>query len=166
MTSPSSNNGMMVGNSSDYLDIDVISDTDIAAHPSSPFRSPSKPSPKATLEFNRPPPPIATILILPAPLTAKQLQAEWPTIPLSPRFTETIRSTPPSSDHKNPTRHERILLYDPIVLEDLTAWLNAHGLRIEVGRCRIKGKKKAGTTHDTVELGQEEPQSWMVQEWC
>jgi hypothetical protein len=28
----------------------------------------------------------------------------------------------------NPTWHEKILLYDPIILEDLTAWLNVEGL--------------------------------------
>jgi len=107
----------MVANSSDYLDINAISDTDIAAHPPSPFRSSSKPSPKATLEFDRPSPPIATVLILAAPLAAQQLQAEWPIITptLYPRITEIIRSTSPTSDHKTPTWHERILLYNSIV---------------------------------------------------
>ena len=32
-------------------------------------------------------------------------------------------------DHvRDPTWHEKILMYDPIILEDLTAWLNTEGL--------------------------------------
>ena len=111
-----------------------------------PLRSPrfTRQRPESPSPPVRPPPPIATVLILAAPPTAKQLQAEWPTITpaLYPRNTETIRSTPPSSDHKSPTRQEKILLNDPIVSEDLTAWLNAQGLRTGVTRYQIKGRKK------------------------
>lgn len=35
----------------------------------------------------------------------------------------------PTRDHqRNPTWHEKILMYDPIVLEDLATWLNTEGL--------------------------------------
>ncbi|KAG9957598.1 hypothetical protein KCU61_g8970, partial [Aureobasidium melanogenum] len=116
--------------SSDYLDIDAISDIDIATHaPSPPRRTPTSP-PKATLEFDRPPPPpLPAIAASTARCSAKQILAEWPGIAptLFPKITRTVRSTPPSQDHKNPTWHEKILLYDPIVLEDLTLWLNAQG---------------------------------------
>ncbi|TGO85239.1 hypothetical protein BPOR_0417g00090 [Botrytis porri] len=39
-----------------------------------------------------------------------------------------ITSAPPSQDLSNPSWHEKILLYDPIVLEDLASWLNTGAL--------------------------------------
>jgi hypothetical protein len=37
----------------------------------------------------------------------------------------------PTRDHqRNPTWHEKILMYDPIVLEDLATWLNTEGLAL------------------------------------
>ena len=37
----------------------------------------------------------------------------------------------PTRDHqRDPTWHEKILMYDPIVLEDLAAWLNTEGLAL------------------------------------
>ncbi|KAH0370135.1 hypothetical protein KCU65_g2885, partial [Aureobasidium melanogenum] len=161
--------------SSDYLDIDAISDVDIAIHaPSPPRRTPMSP-PKATLEFDRPPPPpLPSIAASTARCSAKQILAEWPGIApaLFPKITKTVRSTPPSQDHKNPTWHEKMLLYDPIVLEDLTLWLNGQGVRIEVSvpkAVKGKGKKKADVVEppeEATELVQEELQPWMVQKWC
>ncbi|EFQ33592.1 AT hook domain-containing protein [Colletotrichum graminicola] len=40
------------------------------------------------------------------------------------RITEAVMSAPPTTDPKKPSFHEMMLMYDPIVLEDLTAWLN------------------------------------------
>ncbi|KAG9945218.1 hypothetical protein KCU85_g7354, partial [Aureobasidium melanogenum] len=161
--------------SSDYLDIDAISDIDVATHvPSPPRRTPTSP-PKATLEFDRPPPPpLPSITASTAKCSAKQILAEWPGIAqtLFPKITKTVRSTPPSQDHKNPTWHEKMLLYDPIVLEDLTSWLNAQGVRIELSVPKVvkgKGKKKVDvveTIEEATELVQEELQPWMVQKWC
>ncbi|KAK0509076.1 hypothetical protein JMJ35_008447 [Cladonia borealis] len=42
--------------------------------------------------------------------------------------TKAITSFPPSYDPENLTFHQKMLLYEPVVLEDLTAWLNAEGL--------------------------------------
>ncbi|CAD0098408.1 unnamed protein product [Aureobasidium mustum] len=161
--------------SSDYLDIDAISDIDIATHaPSPPRRLPTSP-PKATLEFDRPPPtPLPTIAASTARCSAKLLLAEWPSIAptVFPKITKTVRSTPPSQDHKAPTWHEKMLLYDPIVLEDLTLWLNGQGVRIEISVPKVvkgKGKKKADAAEaveEATELVQEELQPWMVQKWC
>jgi len=161
--------------SSDYLDIDAISDVEIPPHaPSPPRRLPTSP-PKATLDFDRPPPPpLPTFAASTARCSAKQLLAEFPSLAptLFPRITSAVRSTPPSRDHKAPTWHEKILLYDPIVLEDLTAWLNTQGVRLEVSVPRPvkgKGKKKAGEADDAegvMDLVQEELQPWMVQKWC
>ncbi|KAL9016234.1 MAG: hypothetical protein Q9185_006403 [Variospora sp. 1 TL-2023] len=39
-----------------------------------------------------------------------------------------VTSFPPTHDVKNLTWHEKMLLYDPIVLEDLADWLNMEGL--------------------------------------
>ncbi|KAM5355300.1 hypothetical protein ACJ41O_001946 [Fusarium nematophilum] len=39
-------------------------------------------------------------------------------------ITRAIRSAPRTTDPTEPSWHEKILLYDPIVLEDLAAWLN------------------------------------------
>jgi len=44
------------------------------------------------------------------------------------RITQAITSVPPSKDPQNPTWHEKILLYDPLILEDLTVWLNTGAL--------------------------------------
>ncbi|KAI5242294.1 hypothetical protein E4T42_07751 [Aureobasidium subglaciale] len=156
--------------SSDYLDIDAISDAEMASQTASPPRRLTDSPPKGTLEFDRPPPPL-----LPAMVSAtvrcslKQLQAEWPSIAptLFPKITQTVRSTPPSRDHKTPTWHEKILLYDPIVLEHLTLWLNAQGVRVEVMVSKAKGKKNASdVAEEAMEMIKEELQPWMVQKWC
>ncbi|PQE31450.1 structure-specific endonuclease subunit SLX4 protein [Rutstroemia sp. NJR-2017a WRK4] len=39
-----------------------------------------------------------------------------------------VTSAPPSKDPSKPSWHEKILLYDPIVLEDLAIWLNTGAL--------------------------------------
>ena len=42
--------------------------------------------------------------------------------------TKAVTSFPPSHDPDTLTFHQKMLLYEPIVLEDLTAWLNTEGL--------------------------------------
>ena len=39
-----------------------------------------------------------------------------------------ITTFPPTSDPRTLTFHEKILMYEPVVLEDLTVWLNTEGL--------------------------------------
>ncbi|PON31081.1 hypothetical protein TGAM01_v200501 [Trichoderma gamsii] len=39
-------------------------------------------------------------------------------------ITKAVQSAPRTTDPRNPSWHEKILLYDPIVLEDFTTWLN------------------------------------------
>ncbi|KAH8679748.1 hypothetical protein BGZ60DRAFT_512569 [Tricladium varicosporioides] len=48
--------------------------------------------------------------------------------PLSAYITRAIKSASPCRDPSKPSWQEKILLYDPIILEDLTAWLNTGGL--------------------------------------
>ncbi|KAI1768116.1 hypothetical protein GGR53DRAFT_479110 [Hypoxylon sp. FL1150] len=47
-------------------------------------------------------------------------------------ITKAVTMAPPSRDPARPSWHEKMLLYDPIVLEDLAAWLNGGALG-EVG---------------------------------
>lgn len=40
-------------------------------------------------------------------------------------ITKAVRSAPRTMDPEHPSWHEKMLMYDPIILEDLTAWLNS-----------------------------------------
>lgn len=64
--------------------------------------------------------------------TPKPLENRAPDLPdINSQITKAITKyvAPPTRDHqRDPTWHEKILLYDPIVLEDLAAWLNTEGL--------------------------------------
>ncbi len=44
------------------------------------------------------------------------------------QITKAVTTYPPTHDAKNPTWYEKMLMYDPIILEDLTIWLNTEGL--------------------------------------
>ena len=44
------------------------------------------------------------------------------------QITKAVTTFPPTHDDKNLTWYEKMLLYDPIVLEDLAVWLNTEGL--------------------------------------
>ncbi|KAK1971069.1 hypothetical protein LY78DRAFT_652219 [Colletotrichum sublineola] len=59
--------------------------------------------------------------------TEMSLAASPPTsqsVVLFARITEAVTSAPPTTDPKKPSFHEMMLMYDPIVLEDLATWLN------------------------------------------
>lgn len=60
-----------------------------------------------------------------AALEAERKEAEV----IFPVITCTIKEAPRTKDPANPSWWEKMLLYDPIVLEDLTGWLNEQGLR-------------------------------------
>ncbi|KAF4957500.1 hypothetical protein FGADI_3075 [Fusarium gaditjirri] len=55
------------------------------------------------------------------PLTATQSDQE---ALLFDHITDAVTSAPRTTDPQEPSWHEKILIYDPIVLEDLAAWLN------------------------------------------
>ncbi|KAH8895766.1 hypothetical protein GQ53DRAFT_32926 [Thozetella sp. PMI_491] len=40
-------------------------------------------------------------------------------------ITKAVTSAPPTKDPQEPSWHEKMLMYDPIILEDFAAWLNA-----------------------------------------
>lgn len=96
-----------------------ISDSDTPPRPSPPRRHPSK------------------IRSIPLPLQSSSATDVDVSPNLSPKssevrlfkyITRAITKAPRSTDPKDPSWHEKILLYDPIVLEDLTVWLNTGGL--------------------------------------
>lgn len=61
---------------------------------------------------------------------------------ISAQITKAVRSQPANlsstGDRSRPTWHEKILMYDPVVLEDFTTWLNVEGLGL-VGEDREVG---------------------------
>lgn len=77
-----------------------------------------------------------------------------------------------SSSEGAATWYQKVLLYDPIVVEDLTSWLNAEGLRVDVRKAKPKPKAKGKKPREEpeheaeVEVVREPLQSWMVQKWC
>ncbi|MCJ1382956.1 5'-flap endonuclease [Xylographa soralifera] len=78
-------------------------------------------------------PPQALSLANPALAATKKVQVSTSfssqTHPdLFAKMTEAVTTFPPTHDPKNLTWYEKILLYDPIVLEDLATWLNTEGL--------------------------------------
>lgn len=69
------------------------------------------------------------------------------------QITLAVKSAPRTTDPKRPSWQEKMLLYDPIVLEDLTAWLNSGALKEFGGRVvEVEGK---GVVKAAV-----------VQKWC
>jgi hypothetical protein len=68
---------------------------------------------------------------------------------ISRQITNAIRAQPrirANNGVKQPTWYEKILMFDPVTLEDLAAWLNTEGLN-RVGEDR-------------------EVSAWLVREWC
>ncbi|KAK6436417.1 5'-flap endonuclease [Oleoguttula sp. CCFEE 5521] len=166
----------------EWANIDEISDLESPATPSSRRRRRATSSPPTIrpLEFSPPISPSIKASAGPPPVNLsnaalKPTDSEWLSeVPiLFPKITATITTSPPSTDLKDPSWHEKILLYDPIVLEDLTAYLNSKGMRISVRRPKpkVKGKKKgeekaAMNAEREWEVVEEELKGWMVQKWC
>ena len=86
------------------------------------FALPSTPSPPRNGLSSKPPVPLPFIIDLPQSNTSR----DAPT--LYSKITEAVRRCPPTHDAQNLTFYERILMYEPIVLEDLTIWLNEGAL--------------------------------------
>jgi hypothetical protein len=160
----------------EWTRIDEISDSDSPPTPS-PRRRRASASPEFVrpLDFDMPCSPAAVpVIAVPGNVAIKATDANWPAIQTSifPQIAETIQAAPIGNDMTTPSWHEKILLYDPIVLEDLTAWLNQQGLRFEIERLKqkpkTKGRKKkdAPPEVDEWEAVKYELKAWMVQKWC
>jgi hypothetical protein len=66
-------------------------------------------------------------------LTAKVPSSLSKTPNLKEQITKAVRAQPPLNTvgaRKGLSWHEKILMYDPIILEDFTAWLNTEGLSL------------------------------------
>ncbi|KAK4504378.1 hypothetical protein PRZ48_005294 [Zasmidium cellare] len=159
-----------------WVNIDEISDSDSPSTPSPPRRRAGSSPPTvqpldlsiaASPSLKAKAPAVVSSALKLNDSTFTDIQAD-----LFTRITATVRSTPPSTDMKNPTWHEKILLYDPIVLEDLAAWLNEQGLCIEMQRLKQKPKSRGRKKKDApaeepeYETVKEELKPWMVQKWC
>ncbi|QSZ36362.1 hypothetical protein DSL72_006238 [Monilinia vaccinii-corymbosi] len=94
--------------------LEDISNPDPPSTPSSPRRSPSR-SQKASKARESSP-------------TDVDQDDEVQQVQLFAHISTAITSAPPSQDASSPSWHEKILLYDPIVLEDLASWLNTGAL--------------------------------------
>ncbi|KAK8153211.1 hypothetical protein BC567DRAFT_237814 [Phyllosticta citribraziliensis] len=97
-------------------------------------------------------------------------------------ITDAIKASRPPVHPGEPSWHERILLYDPVVVEDLSEWLNGRGIRIQMEVAvkvkKTKKKKNGGKTADAesdeeataaqsgLEVKEVPLQPWIVQRWC
>ena len=77
------------------------------------------------------------------------LDFDTQSVALFKQITATVKAAPRSMDLKTPSWWEKMLMYDPVVLEDFTAWLNGQGLRwktlqrVNGVKAKRKGKSKA-----------------------
>ena len=96
-----------------------ISDWDTANRPSPPRRQAS--------QTKTPPRPLKLSTDLDID-TSPELSPTSCQALLFTHITRAVKNAPPSKDLSNPSWNEKILLYDPIILEDLTVWLNTGAL--------------------------------------
>lgn len=98
------------------------------------------------------------------------------------QITTTIRALPPTTNPTTPSWHEKILLYDAIVLEDFTAFLNNHTRIRAYRRATLKQVKAWNKTlkkegrevlgeidkddESKINVVEKELETWMVQGWC
>lgn len=166
----------------DWRSIDEIEDSEPDATPSPPRRiSPAKMPPLRlpTLVSSTSAPPALESMTSGNNATATVKSAShhaWPAVAseLFPKITQVVKDAPSPTDSTVLTWHEKILLYDPIVIEDLTAWLNKHDLKIpakatangngDKRKGKANGKGKGKDNEGEANLRPLDP--WMVQKWC
>jgi len=166
----------------DWLDVDEISDSDSPVTPSPPRRrATSSPPAIPPLQITVDGSPLANLkdkapAIVASASSFKPGEPQWPAIRAAvfPKIASNIKNAPRSTDSGTLTWYEKILMYDPIVLEELTAYLNEQGLSFESQKQKPKPKKKGRKKKDAPveelevewETVQEPLQAWMVQKWC
>jgi hypothetical protein len=108
-------------------------------------------------------------------------QLEWasikPTVFAS--ITSHVRSIAPTTDPKAPSWHEKILMYDPIILEDFTTYLNGNThirtykratqkqIKAWNKESKMKGNAILGVERDGEVLAiEKELEIFMVRDWC
>ncbi|KAF9732584.1 hypothetical protein PMIN03_009283 [Paraphaeosphaeria minitans] len=99
---------------------------------------------------------------------------------LFPALTSLIRSLPPSTDVSKPSWHEKILMYDAIVAEDFTAFLNTQShirtykratqKQIKAWNKELKARReeemKVVEGEGMVLAVEKEMEAYLVQKWC
>lgn len=171
---------------SGWLDVDEISDSDSPTTPSPPRRrATSTPPAIPPLDIAVDGSPLGQLkdkasAVIGSSSTIKPGEPQWAAIrdQLFPKISATIKDVSISTDPSAPSWYQKILMYDPIVLEDLTAWLNKQGLRIQLQKQKPKikkrGRKKKGADEEALavdaavewETYEECLQAWMLQKWC
>lgn len=171
---------------SEWLDVDEISDSDAPVTPSPPRRRASaSPAALPALDVTIDGSSLVNLgekapAVISAASTFKPGEPQWPAIreQMFPKISRTIKNAPRSTDPLKPSWYQKILMYDPITLEEITAWLNEQGLGIEVQRQKPKIKKRGRKKRDADgnvlesegavewEVHEEPLQAWMVQKWC
>ena len=123
------------------VEIADTDDSDLDINPSSPSSTASCPIPPN--EFSSP---------IPGVELSMTTEADDDTLTSSPTgqqtrlfryITDAVKTAPRSRDPEAPSWHEKMLMYDPVVIEDLTAWLNGGeldrvGCEEEVGTGDVK----------------------------
>ncbi|KAH8801041.1 hypothetical protein F5882DRAFT_347568 [Hyaloscypha sp. PMI_1271] len=99
--------------------VEDISDSDTETRPSPPRRQAS--------QTKTPPLPLKLSTDLEVD-TSPELSPLSSRALLFAHITRAIKNAPPSKDPSKPSWHEKILLYDPIILEELALWLNTGAL--------------------------------------
>ncbi|KAF2177084.1 hypothetical protein K469DRAFT_742694 [Zopfia rhizophila CBS 207.26] len=157
----------------DHVEEILDSEDDEALSPTPPRQARLQDSPPLDLHPSQSNPnPISSIQVEVFKVPAKDLEWSHIKTKIFSQISAAIKNLPPSTDPQNPTWHEKILLYDPIILEDITEWLNRE-TRIRVWKRATKvvkaGKKCvtiAGGGEEMVDVVYKELETWMVQGWC
>ncbi|OCK75660.1 hypothetical protein K432DRAFT_429264 [Lepidopterella palustris CBS 459.81] len=163
----------------DFTHIDEISDSEAESNLTpSPPRISLSPNGSPPLELR---PSQSDTTAVPANTSkASDLSWEIARVTLFPEITEVVKGALPTTDPSKPSWHEKMLMYDPIVLEDFTAWLNEQGLYVLGKAPVVKGKRKGkwkkrvgmegvGGGEEAggeVQVVRKNLEVWMVQDWC
>ncbi|KAJ5294444.1 hypothetical protein N7508_009265 [Penicillium antarcticum] len=151
--------------SSSFIDLEEIQDSEeeitpspsqVQKHYASIYSYRIGQSHEHTLDILTKPPPTSPIKRKgPSKVSVTRTRTADPTsrvnpVDVSAQITKAVRAQPRLSplssalgSRSRPTWHEKILMYDPIILEDFTAWLNVEGLGLvgedrEVGTASVR----------------------------
>lgn len=140
----------------EWHNLDDIQDSEPSLAPSPPRRrlTPPKSGPES-LELTSPSRGTASKLSKTTAKAARPIKPagpEWEALRplLFTKITTAVKGQPPTTDLKTPSWWEKMLLYDPIVVEDFTRWLTEKGLVDDEGLA------------EHLEM----IRPWMVQKWC
>ncbi|KAF4556047.1 Slx4 endonuclease-like protein [Elsinoe fawcettii] len=128
--------------SRDWHDIDEISDSEASAPSLSPPRRSASSPPTSPRKLDLAPDPASKVASQAGPslaistaistsLTEEDIQAlkAQQQATLFKTISRVVKGAPRTTDPAHPSWHEKMLMYDPIVLEDLTAWLVGQGVK-------------------------------------